>query len=204
MKLDWPDCRNVRDLGGLPTADRGRIRSGALIRSDSHFRLTPAGVAAIRAAGVSRIIDLRRRWECERYPSPFAGDPIYRHVPMLADVLGYDPPADSYAPMLDHNGGRIADAFGELAAAPPGGVVVHCHGGRDRTGGLVALALAVAGVAPGVIADDYARTDGTDPVAMRNTLLHVDRVHGGAGAYLDRIGVPRCRVDAVRRRLRDG
>ena len=202
MNLDWPDCRNVRDLGGLPTADGGRIRPGALIRSDSHFRLTATGVAALRSAGVTRIIDLRWRWECEQFPSPFAADPIYRHVPMLTDVLGYDPPHDSYAPMLDHNGARIADAFGALATAPPGGVVVHCHGGRDRTGGLVALALAVAGVPPEVIADDYGRTDGTDPAAMRTTLRHVDDVHGGVDAYLDRIGVPRPQVDAVRNRLR--
>ena len=204
MKLDWPGCDNARDLGGLPTIDGGVVRHGALIRSDHHFRLTPAAVSAIKAAGVSRILDLRWSWECDRYPSPFAADPVYRHVPLLADVLTYDPPHDTYAPMLDHNGARIADAVRELAAAPPGGVVVHCHGGRDRTGGLVALALAVAGVAPGVIADDYARTQGTDPAAMRNTLAHVDERYGGVAAYLDHIGVAQPAVTAVRTRLRAG
>jgi hypothetical protein len=57
--LDWPGCRNVRDLGGLSTTDGGRTRYGALIRSDSHFRLTREGIAVVRAAGVSRILDLR-------------------------------------------------------------------------------------------------------------------------------------------------
>lgn len=32
MSLDWSACRNARNLGGLPTADGGRIRAGALRR----------------------------------------------------------------------------------------------------------------------------------------------------------------------------
>ena len=43
--------------------------------------------------------------------SPFLGHPVYRHAPMLNDVLGYEPPPDSCAPMLDHNAARIAWAF---------------------------------------------------------------------------------------------
>ena len=38
--LEWDACRNVRDLGGLPTADGARIRPGALVRADSLQRLT--------------------------------------------------------------------------------------------------------------------------------------------------------------------
>ena len=43
-----------------------------------------------------------------------------------------------------------------IEQAPPGGVLFHCVGGRDRTGLIAIAALTVAGVAPGVIADDYA------------------------------------------------
>ena len=93
MILDWPACRNARDLGGLPTQDGGRIRGGALLRSDHHTGMTPESVAAVRAAGVS---------------------------------------------LLDHNKERVAAAFRAVAEAPPGGVLVHCHSGRDRTGVLVA------------------------------------------------------------------
>ena len=32
MDLDWPGCRNARDVGGLPTADGRAIREGVLIR----------------------------------------------------------------------------------------------------------------------------------------------------------------------------
>lgn len=198
--LDWPECRNARDLGGTPTRD-GRIRPGALFRSDGLFLLDPAGVAAVRAAGVTRILDLRWTRECEQAPGPFAGDPVYRHVPLLADVLDYEVPHDTYGPMLDHNHGRIAAAFRALAAAPPGGVLVHCHGGRDRTGALVALALAIAGVPPEEIVADYARSPERPPVAMANTLDHLDERYGGAAAYLRRIGVPEGDLDAVRERV---
>jgi protein tyrosine/serine phosphatase len=85
--LDRPACRNARDLGGLPTQDGGRIRGGALLRSDRHTGMTPASVEAVRAAGVSRIVDLRRPHELAERPSPFAGDPAYTHVPLLPEVI---------------------------------------------------------------------------------------------------------------------
>lgn len=204
MILDWPGCRNVRDLGGLPTVQGGRTASGALIRSDCHSRLTAGGVRAVRALGVARILDLRWSAECARNGSPFAADPVYRHVPLLEDELSYEPPADTYAPMLDHNRNRIALAFRALAEAPEGAVVVHCRGGRDRTGGLVALALGAAGVEPEAIAADYAITKDTDPAAMRATFAHLDARYRGVAAYLREIGVTPAEIDRVRDRLTSG
>lgn len=203
MILDWPACRNARDLGGLPTQDGGRIRGGALLRSGHHAGMTPATVAAVRAAGVSRIVDLRRAYELADRPSPFAADPGYAHVPLLSDEITYEYPDDSYGPMLDHNKDRVAAAFRAIAEAPPGAVLVHCHSGRDRTGVLVALALTVAGVAPEVVAEDYARTESSPAENMRNTLAHADRVYGGVEPYLIGIGVERHHLDAVRERLRE-
>jgi hypothetical protein len=46
-------------------------------------------------------------------------------------------------------------AVAAIADAPAGTVVVHCMAGRDRTGMLVALVLAAAGVPDEVIAADY-------------------------------------------------
>ncbi|GIF07848.1 tyrosine-protein phosphatase [Actinoplanes siamensis] len=201
MILDWPDCANARDLGGIPTEDGRRIRPGALIRSDSHGRLTPEAIRAIRSLGIARILDLRGPRECAADPSPFAGDPFYRQVPLLDDPLGYDPPEDSYAPMLDHNTTRIANAVHEIAAAPPGALVIHCHSGRDRTGTLTALLLAVAGVAPEEIAGDFARTPGTSTTAMLNTLTHARNRYGGVRAYLTHCGVPTADLESVRLRL---
>jgi SAM-dependent methyltransferase len=201
--LDWPACRNARDLGGLPTQDGGRIRGGALLRSDHHTGMTPMTVTAVRSAGVSRIVDLRGHRELEQRPSPFAGDPVYTHRPVLPEVIDYEHPDDSYGPLLDHNGERLAAAFRAIAEAPPGGVLVHCHSGRDRTGVLVALVLTVAGVGPEVVAEDYARTEQSPAVNMRNTLEHAEREYGGVEAYLRGVGVEQHHLDAVRDRLRE-
>lgn len=38
--LDWEGCYNIRDLGGLPTADGATTRRSAVIRSDIPGRLT--------------------------------------------------------------------------------------------------------------------------------------------------------------------
>jgi hypothetical protein len=120
---------------------------------------------------------------------------------MLNEVLDYVPPPDSYGPMLDHNRERIAAAFEAAAAAPPGGVVVHCHAGKDRTGVLVGLLLAIAGVGPDSIADDYAATDGCPRETMLNTLTHLDQRCGGAASYLHEAGVEPELVRAARARL---
>lgn len=237
--LRWPDCQNARDLGGLPTLDGRRIRAGAIIRSDNLGRLTDAGMAAVRAAGVSRILDLRSTSECQTWPSPFTGTRIYRNVELLdsADEPGIRALAaartlaDSYRIILDHFGHRVGAALAALAEAPGGGVAVHCHAGKDRTGIVVALALTVAGVAPSVIAEDYALSDGylralyaeqlagTDnadertrmramhtsmPDTILGALHHLDRGYGGAQAYLRRHGVTDRHLSVLRLRLREG
>ncbi|MBB5155360.1 hypothetical protein BJ970_002894 [Saccharopolyspora phatthalungensis] len=43
-----------------------------------------------------------------------------------------------------------------IAQAEPGGVLVHCGGGRDRTGLIVLVLLALVGVATADIAADHA------------------------------------------------
>ncbi|MGW5362561.1 tyrosine-protein phosphatase [Actinopolymorpha pittospori] len=163
-QLGWTDCLNVRDLGGLLTRDGRRIRPGALIRSDNLTRLTEAGVAAVRQAGVSRIVDVRGTDECARYPSPFASDPLYVNLPLEREDEGdtWDPTwtlDQGYVAMLDRGPDLIAAAVGAIADAPPGAVVVHCHAGKDRAGNIVALALRVAGVPPETVAGDYAVVD---------------------------------------------
>jgi protein-tyrosine phosphatase len=165
QRLTWPDCRNVRDVGGLPTGDGGVVRTAALVRGDSPHRLTSDGVAAVHGYGIRRVIDLRSAEEADAAPGPFAGDPIYRLWPMIdpyAEVRR-DASAEStleltYRASLVRNASHIVAGIAAIADAPPGGVFVHCASGKDRTGMIVALALRAVGVVDAAIATDYAFT----------------------------------------------
>ena len=201
-RLRWPDLRNARDLGGIATIDGGQIRERTLIRTDNHDRLDLAGRAAIRSYGVSRIVDLRWEWEASKYPSPLAADERYRLVPACFDPTGDEEiPSDSYRLMVDASRDRLAAALTAIAEAPPGGVVLHCHAGRDRTGVVVALALHLAGASAESIATDYALSDNCLPATMVNTLAHLAAEYGGVAEYLIGSGMTPAQLAAIRARL---
>jgi len=231
MHLTWPNCLNVRDVGGLPTSDGRQIAAGALIRSDNLSRLTDAGVTALREASVSRIIDVRTPPECDGDPSPFATDPLYRNMPLYNADDPYDPTLSleqNYMAMLDLHPELLAAAVGAIADAPTGAVVVHCHAGKDRSGNVVALALSIAGVPAQSVAADYAFLDDrmrdhfaeqlalindpnersqlaesftARPETMLAVLQHLEDQYGGAEAYLRQGGLGDNQLSALRARL---
>jgi protein-tyrosine phosphatase len=187
--LDWAGCYNVRDLGGLPTVDGGTTRRGAVIRADSLDRLTPEGWAALHDYGVRTVVDLREAEEREEAVVRPAGIEVV-HVPLDDNddtafwYYAIDDDADGtpryYRPFVEHKADRCAAAVAAVAGAAPGGVVVHCGIGRDRTGLVALLLLAIAGVTPEAIVEDYslsgarlrpyfdhARPAGDDPIVAR-------------------------------------
>jgi protein-tyrosine phosphatase len=200
--LIWPDCRNVRDLGGLPTAG-GELQAGRLIRSDNLDQLIPTGYAAVEATGITRFVDLRSAWECETWPSPYADDARWRNVPLWdpadADVsdLGL---FEQYRVLVDDYGTRIASAMVAIADAPPGCVVVNCHAGKDRTGVVIALTLDLAGVPHELIATDYESSDASPSTILR-LLIHVHDRYGGTREYLLNSGATTGRLDGLVGRL---
>jgi protein-tyrosine phosphatase len=165
-RLVWPGCRNVRDLGGLPVLAGGLTRSGALIRADSLGRLTSAGVEAVRASGIGRILDLRSVWELPDQPHPFHDDPVYRLLPFIDDNRDKErnraaerTRADLYRGSVDRNARQIAAAVAAIAEAPEGAVVIHCLSGVDRTGMLAAIVLDAVEVDRSAIAADYTSSE---------------------------------------------
>jgi protein tyrosine/serine phosphatase len=71
----------------------------------------------------------------------------------------HEPPAvRSYLGYLTDRPGAVVDALRALAGGGPGASVVHCAAGKDRTGVVSALTLAVAGVGHEDIVADYALT----------------------------------------------
>ena len=66
--LDIPGTWNARDVGGraVPAGATAPLRTGVLVRTASLSRLTPEGVAALEALGVTLDLDLRGADEVER------------------------------------------------------------------------------------------------------------------------------------------
>jgi protein-tyrosine phosphatase len=168
--LDWDGCINARDLGGLPTVDGRVTRRGALIRSEAVDRLSAEGRRALRDHGVRTIIDLREHDELSdpRDAAAWRDGIETIHIPL--DRIADDPEFWDdwmhgpqfgtplyYAPFVERFPERIEEVLEAIEQAPPGGVLFHCVGGRDRTGLVAIAALAAARVEPEAIADDYAR-----------------------------------------------
>jgi protein-tyrosine phosphatase len=119
---------------------------------------------------------------------------------------------------------ELKEVLAVIAGASPGPLLFHCVAGKDRTGLIAALLLALADVEPEVIAHDYAvstenlrdaylkRYTEADPAAIidvvqcppegiHNMLEYLDNF-GGARGYLEEIGVPDEQITRLRARLR--
>jgi protein-tyrosine phosphatase len=212
--LAWEGCSNVRDLGGLPTADGGETRRGAVVRGDSPDLLSEAGWEALRAYGIRTIVDLRNDDELGDEPAGLD----YLHVPLdgVEDTefwaeWGSGPQFGTplyYRPHLERFPERNAAAVSAIARAQPGGVLFHCVGGRDRTGQVAMLLLALAGVAPEEIAADYrlsGNDDGDEFLAGRGTSstgVILETLDGlDVETYLRASGVKDADLAGIRRRL---
>lgn len=215
--LRWNACYNVRDLGGLATVDGVRTRRGALVRADSVGRLTEHGRAAVEAYGIRTIIDLRFGVEVRDDPSPFL-----HHARIVSHNLPLNPndvavtrslaaQRDSGVPYsatvniayLATHQDQIAAVMRAIAEAPEGGILFHCHAGRDRTGLIAALLLALAGVPAATITADYALSFSALAETMDATLAHLESVYGGVERYLRAAGVTEQEIACIRHRLRD-
>ena len=160
---------NFRDLGGYP-AHGGTTRWGLVYRADGLGRLTAEDVTVLRARGLGTVIDLRTDAElAERGRYPVEQHPVsFHHLPVLDQTWQAEnvPPIDNahdflmwaYRDMLRVGSGKIADALRLIARPDMTPVVFHCAAGKDRTGLVAAMLLAVLGVPDEYIAADYGRT----------------------------------------------
>jgi protein tyrosine/serine phosphatase len=161
---------NFRDLGGLPGADGRIVHYGRLYRSDSLHRLTEEEGERLSSLGVRTVLDLRRPSEIER-------DGRIPELPGLAyfnlhpahrewHPSGYDEVAGTHRYLADRYldmAGEGIDGFGAalrlISDADRAPLVMHCFAGKDRTGVLAALTLALLGVRQADIMADYAASE---------------------------------------------
>jgi len=161
---------NFRDIGGYETADGRRVRSGKLFRSGMLVGVSDEGVATLEDLGIRTVVDLRTQEEVDALGTDHLPDttsvvqiriPSAGADPMVVEALktGHFP----YLPdLVSVNRAYITDdaaEFGELltlladeANLP---AIIHCLGGKDRTGVSTALLLTILGVPWSTVRDDY-------------------------------------------------
>lgn len=166
--------------------------------------------------------------ELPEVPDGWLDSVLPRQAPEHAQA---EPPAvRSYLGYLHDRAASVVGAVRAIARAKDGASVVHCAAGKDRTGVVVALGLAVAGVPDEEIVADYAMTaevidalvaklaasptyardmEGRDvarhtprPETMERVLALLDERHGGPAGWLREHGFGDDEQAALRARLR--
>jgi len=237
---------NIRDLGGYQ-AEGGETQWRRILRADALHRVDADGMAQLVAHGLRTVIDLRHLSEMAMAPNPFRDHPEVRYLALplfddlapsrmaalRGDTLGRGRGSDVllalYCLALAERQAEIRQVLTAIAEAPEGAVLFHCTAGKDRTGIIAALLLALAGVATPTILEDYALTKSAiapilediiagavargadladfmpllacEPATMQAMLDHLDADYDGLAAYLARIGLEPATIERLRIRL---
>lgn len=160
---------NVRDLGGLATGAGRSTRWGAVVCSDHPSKLTAAGWQALVDHGIRTIVTLTTAGVDPPDVDYGLGPPADLAVVRIDIEDGIDPDFGAammetglwatpfaFADALERWPERCVAVVQAVATAEPGGVLVHCSRGCDRTGLAALLMLDLVGVGSADIAADYA------------------------------------------------
>lgn len=238
-RLPLAGANNVRDLGGYPTSSGGMTRYHRFLRSDWLWQLTDEDCAFLRGYGVVGVIDLRDPREVENEPDRSLGPDVRAvNLPLLQlDIsndemmrMVYEDYRPSFAQLYDMilaTSDNIARCFRFIAEAPEGCILFHCMAGKDRTGILAMLLMALAGcdkwdcVASYVqsqvhmmrnegYAADFARQEGLErenfcssPAYAIEHAWDAVEAAGGVVAFLHDCGIDYETIAAVKARLVD-
>ncbi len=162
-RLPFVGATNFRDIGGYVAADGRTTRWRRVFRSDAPHRMTTEDLEAYAELGVRAVYDLRTDVERAQYPNPFPSEHLpllgqSRVAGMLGETDGERILRDMYCGLLVEGAplfGRLLTEISDSSRLP---VVIHCTGGKDRTGITVALLLELLGVRRQVVLDDYELT----------------------------------------------
>lgn len=150
--------RNLRDLGGYPTADGKSTAWERLLRGDVPKGFCESDLDWLLDRDITTVIDLRHAEETENEPDELKFLPGFRYYHCSLSTGGLLPNCEEdigagYFRMLDEKS-VLRDVM-RLIAHAPGGVLFHCTAGKDRTGCVAALLLSLVGVGLGDVLSDY-------------------------------------------------
>lgn len=233
-RLPLEGAHNVRELGGYPIGKNSQTRYHQFLRSDGLSELSEADCAFLRAYGVCLVLDLRDPSEVAERPDRSLGSDVrIVNVPLLAfdmsrreeleERFAKEPPTYEFLyDLMLNNREAIGRCFGVIAAAPEGCVLFHCAVGKDRTGILAMLLMALAGCDKWDCVANYVQTrpnlmrhawfaevwEHRDMAPLNDSPAHAlehawetVQAEGGVVPYLRSCGVSNDEIARVRARL---
>jgi len=200
--LTFEGVSNFRDLGGIATADGGRLRRGILFRSDELSRLTAADRARLAGLKLRTLVDLRTPDERKSHATPLPDgarlvqvalrpQQEYSRGQLFATLLFHPGRVDFerlireyYFTMAFGRTAEVGQVVRLLADEANQPALIHCTAGKDRTGFLAALIQRVAGATPEAVLEDYLLTNRllrADSKGFIRSLRWVDWLHASPG-----------------------
>ena len=163
-RLDLNGTYNFRDVGGYAARGGLTTKWNKLFRSDALHSLSQADREVLRGRGLALVIDLREQEELDKAPNALAGLDLRQfHLPIFeGEINARETSLDlgaMYEKAIDRCGVRLARAVRVIAESDDRPILVHCTAGKDRTGLVVALALAAVGVDYRDVVADYSLSE---------------------------------------------
>lgn len=187
--IEFEKLQNVRDLGGMLTADGRLVRRGRLYRSGQLFFATEADKTQLDAMGIGKVFDFRSFAERDEKPDPDISGTENVHLPILKDmrtgitrgregdesVLSMIRSGNVGEALVDkhmqnmyrefvtepHANAQYARFVDETIAEAQRGKAAlwHCTAGKDRAGFATLVVLEAIGVSRDDIVVDYMKTN---------------------------------------------
>jgi protein-tyrosine phosphatase len=165
---------NFRDIGGYRTKDGRTIKWGKIYRSAMLSELTSEDLQIMEALKIKLIIDFRGPIEINCYPDRMPAGACYKQLPAGSEYDEPDNWADLAKDMKTHSEkeldqmaisyytniasfkDRYKPVFDSLLdLSKEDALVIHCMGGKDRTGIAAALIEYALGIDLKQIIEDY-------------------------------------------------
>lgn len=169
---------NFRAVKPFAAADGRQLKPGILYRSGELSRLNETDRARLGALGLRLVCDLRSAPEQAEYVSRWPDGSLHRHLDLPDREAGSVNPAKIFSMIMERPGqegalaamallyrrkpaayaGALRKLFSAILAGDALPLLIHCHAGKDRTGFIIAMLLAAAGISRPDIFEDYETT----------------------------------------------
>lgn len=175
---------NFRDIGGYPVTNSTSTRRNYVYRSALPTRVTAAGLQTLtQELQITTVYDLRSNTELRKDPMATSGllaqsdavtvvhNPVFptrdsspeQLAKRFANYMSEDSATGfvaAYAEIFRDGVDAYRTIFEHIRDRPNDPFLIHCTGGKDRTGVLVALIFLIAGVENrDLIAEEYSLTE---------------------------------------------